>query len=144
MDQFRQAEDAHLSSYGWTDKAKGTVHIPIDQAIKLMSDPGIRQSEGDSRGAGESQRSRNLILPDVMALAQVQPPQLAPNIGIEQRLNEKIPLDLVFRDEQGKAVALRDFFGDKPVILVLAYYRCPRLCSLGAQRTGGRAAAHRL
>src|SRR5439155_3928414 len=31
--------------------------------------------------------------------------------------------------EQGKAVALRDYFGSKPVILVLAYFRCPRLCS---------------
>jgi protein SCO1 len=56
--------------------------------------------------------------------------QPAPKVGIEQRLNEKIPLDLVFRDEQGKAVPLSDYFGKKPVILVLAYFRCPRLCSL--------------
>jgi protein SCO1/2 len=52
------------------------------------------------------------------------------SIGIEQRLNEKIPLDVVFRDEEGKNVTLRKYFGTKPVILVLAYYRCPRLCSL--------------
>jgi len=61
---------------------------------------------------------------------QAPPPEPAPQVGIDQRLNEKIPLDLVFRDEQGKAVALRQYFGQKPVILVLAYYRCPRLCSL--------------
>jgi protein SCO1/2 len=52
------------------------------------------------------------------------------SIGIDQRLNEKIPLELAFRDEDGKAVTLREYFGTKPVILVLAYYRCPRLCSL--------------
>src|SRR5206468_2802754 len=40
------------------------------------------------------------------------------------------PLDLTFRDEQDKPVTLRQYFGEKPVILVLAYYRCPRLCSL--------------
>ena len=52
-----------------------------------------------------------------------------PEVAIEQRLNEQVPLDLDFRDETGRAVALREYFGRKPVILVLAYYRCPRLCS---------------
>ena len=54
----------------------------------------------------------------------------AAKVGIEQRLDEQVPLDLVFNDEQGKAVKLGDYFGTKPVILVLAYYSCPRLCSL--------------
>jgi protein SCO1/2 len=55
---------------------------------------------------------------------------LPSQVRIEQRLNEKIPLGLVFRNEHGKSVELREYFGQKPVILVLAYYRCPRLCSL--------------
>ena len=54
----------------------------------------------------------------------------APDVAIEQRLNEQTPLDLVFHDETGRAVALREYFDGKPVILVLAYYRCPRLCSV--------------
>lgn len=52
------------------------------------------------------------------------------NIGLDQRLNEQLPLTLAFRDETGKAVQLRDYFGDKPVILSLAYYDCPMLCTL--------------
>jgi protein SCO1/2 len=52
------------------------------------------------------------------------------DIKINQRLNNQVPLDLPFRDEQGQRVFLRDYFGPQPVILVLAYYRCPRLCSL--------------
>lgn len=60
------------------------------------------------------------------ALAQTP----APDVAIEQRLNEQVPLDLVFHDETGRPVALREYFGTKPVILVMAYYRCPRLCSL--------------
>ena len=51
------------------------------------------------------------------------------DIKILQRLNNQVPLDLVFRDETGRQVALREFVRDRPVILVLAYYRCPRLCS---------------
>jgi protein SCO1/2 len=45
-------------------------------------------------------------------------------------LNEQVPLDLTFRDETGKNVQLRDYFGEKPVILSLVYYECPMLCSL--------------
>jgi len=60
--------------------------------------------------------------------SNVRPPGLK-NVGIEQRLNEQLPLDLSFRDETGKAVRLRDYFGKKPVILSLVYYRCPMLCS---------------
>jgi protein SCO1/2 len=52
------------------------------------------------------------------------------NIGLDQRLNEQIPLSLSFRDESGKTVQLGDYFGEKPVILQFAYYDCPMLCTL--------------
>lgn len=51
-------------------------------------------------------------------------------VGLDQRLHEFIPLDLVFWDETGKQVRLQDYFGSKPVILTLAYYDCPNLCQL--------------
>lgn len=60
--------------------------------------------------------------------ANVRPPGLK-NVGIEQHLNQQLPLDLSFRDESGKIVQLGDYFGKKPVILSLVYYRCPMLCS---------------
>jgi len=60
--------------------------------------------------------------------ASVRPPGLK-NVGIEQRLNEQIPPELAFRDETGKAVKLADYFGSKPLILNLVYYKCPMLCS---------------
>ncbi|HUJ95234.1 MAG TPA: SCO family protein [Terriglobales bacterium] len=59
--------------------------------------------------------------------ADVRPPGLK-NVGIEQRLNEQIPLDLAFRDETGKSVRLSDYFGKRPVVLNLVYYQCPMLC----------------
>jgi protein SCO1 len=59
--------------------------------------------------------------------ANVRPPGLK-NVGIEQHLDEQIPPGLAFRDESGKAVQLGDYFGNKPLILNLVYYRCPMLC----------------
>jgi protein SCO1/2 len=51
-------------------------------------------------------------------------------VGIDQKLNEQIPLDAVFKDEQGHEVRLAQFFGKKPVVLSLVYYDCPMLCTL--------------
>ena len=50
-------------------------------------------------------------------------------VGIDQRLGEKVPLDVQFRDESGKTVKLGDYFkAGSPVILNLVYYQCPMLC----------------
>ena len=59
--------------------------------------------------------------------SSMRPPGLK-NVGIQQNLNGQIPPDLVFRDETGKTVRLGDYFGQKPMILSLVYYRCPMLC----------------
>ena len=50
-------------------------------------------------------------------------------VGIDQRLNEQIPLDAIFKDEQGRDVRLGQFFNGKPVVLSLVYYSCPMLCT---------------
>jgi protein SCO1/2 len=56
------------------------------------------------------------------------PPALS-NIGIDQRLNEQVPLDLQFTDEQGRTVRLGDYFHPgRPVIVSMVYYDCPMLC----------------
>ncbi len=52
-------------------------------------------------------------------------------VGVTERLNEQVPLDLAFVDEEGNDVLLADYFKPgKPVILTLNYYRCPMLCTL--------------
>ncbi len=50
-------------------------------------------------------------------------------VGIEQKLNGQVPLDLKFTDEQGNVVELGTYFHTKPVIISLVYYRCPMLCT---------------
>jgi len=53
-------------------------------------------------------------------------------VVIEQHLGASLPLDAVFRDDEGKQVRLGDYFGPgkKPAVLVFAYYECPMLCTL--------------
>lgn len=57
-------------------------------------------------------------------------PEALENIGIEQKLNEQLPLETQFKDENGNTVKLGQFFGNKkPVILAFVYYECPMLCN---------------
>jgi protein SCO1 len=57
-------------------------------------------------------------------------PETLKTVGIEQRLGERLPLDAVLKDEEGRTVKLGDYFNTgRPVILALVYYECPMLCS---------------
>lgn len=61
---------------------------------------------------------------------QGQVAQMVSQIGIDQHLGDQLPLDLELRDEKGEAVKLGKFFyQEKPVVLMLVYYRCPMLCT---------------
>ena len=56
-------------------------------------------------------------------------PKALRDVGIDQKLNAQLPLDLVFQNEKGETVKLGDYFGKKPVVLALVYYQCPMLCN---------------
>lgn len=66
--------------------------------------------------------------PQVGVPASAMPPVLR-EVGFDQRLNERVPLDITLRDEQGRTVTLGEFFGARPVVLTLVYYECPMLCT---------------
>jgi protein SCO1/2 len=51
------------------------------------------------------------------------------DVGIDQKLDARVPLDLPFVDDAGRDVRLGDYFGERPIILVLSYYECPVLCT---------------
>jgi protein SCO1/2 len=90
-----------------------------------------------------------LLMTSINALAQAPPGPSSPLYGartevgksstglptalrdvkIEQKLDQQLPLDLVFRDEAGRQVKLGQYFGKKPVVLSLVYYDCPMLCT---------------
>jgi protein SCO1/2 len=57
-------------------------------------------------------------------------PTIEKNVGIDQHLGQQITLSLPVRDENGNATTLGSYFGKRPVILVMAYYECPNLCTM--------------
>jgi protein SCO1 len=78
--------------------------------------------------AALAQRAQPAVAADSRAAGLPAPLK---EVGFDQRLGERVPLDLAFRDADGEAVRLADYFrGGKPVLLSLVYYECPMLCDL--------------
>lgn len=62
--------------------------------------------------------------------ARAEPAPLE-KLGVTEKLGTRVPASLEFVDQQGKAVRLGDYFdGERPVVLITAYFRCPMLCGL--------------
>jgi protein SCO1 len=58
-----------------------------------------------------------------------QKPEVLEKVGIDQKIGQQLPLDLTFKNEAGRDVRLGELFGGRPVVLALAYYDCPMLCT---------------
>jgi protein SCO1 len=92
-----------------------TAHCSL---LTAFAQPGAPQPNSPLYGAAPSLGQTSSGLPKTLK-----------NVGIDQRLNEQVPLDAVFKDEQGREVRLGQFFNGKPVVLSLVYYACPMLCN---------------
>jgi len=58
-------------------------------------------------------------------------PKPLEDVGVDEKLDAALPLQLLFKDERGRDVTLGSYFAPgRPVILTLNYYRCPMLCTL--------------
>jgi protein SCO1/2 len=55
--------------------------------------------------------------------------QMNSTTRLEQKLDAQVPLDLPFRDETGQVVPLKTYFGQKPVILMMPFYKCTGQCT---------------
>lgn len=62
--------------------------------------------------------------------AAAEKPEALRGVGVQQKIDAELPLDLNFRDEKGETVRLGQFFGERPVLLSFVYYECPMLCTL--------------
>jgi len=60
--------------------------------------------------------------------AHVEHSKETPGVGIEEKLGQTVPLDVVFNDEGGKRISLRQVI-NKPTILAPVYLGCPDVCS---------------
>jgi protein SCO1/2 len=78
--------------------------------------------------SARAQPSAPLSVPPPGNPATAQIPMLK-NVGIDQKPGSVVPADIPFTDESGREVRIGDYFGARPVVLVLAYYECPVLCT---------------
>lgn len=67
---------------------------------------------------------------DPGSIRRPAPADVVKAVGVDQKLGDQIPLDLVFYDEAGNQVRLGDYFGKRPVVLAPVYYQCPMLCTM--------------
>jgi protein SCO1/2 len=58
----------------------------------------------------------------------VTPSEPPLDVGIDEKLGQSVPLDLVLVDEEGNRVALRSLL-DKPTLLTLNFFRCTGICT---------------
>lgn len=75
------------------------------------------------------------------------PPKELDGIGIEDKNGAKLPRDIKLTGSDGRALVLGEMMdGERPLVLVLAYYGCPMLCSmvLNATITGLKGAPEQL
>ena len=61
------------------------------------------------------------------ATAQQLPAYLQ-HAGIEQHLNQSLPMQAVFTDETGVSAPLSHWIGKRPSVMALVYYKCTMMC----------------
>ena len=67
---------------------------------------------------------------DLLNMRGADRPTPLSHVNIEQKLNSRLPLEAVFKDENGHDVQLGQYFtGKRPVVMTLVYYECPMLCT---------------
>jgi protein SCO1/2 len=108
----------------------------------MMATPCRSASRARPRGAvGRGGRARDAFLQVALLLillmpvtwasqAPPPPPDLTQRAGFDQRLGAQVPLDMLFRNADGKPADLRTLAHGKPLLLALGYYRCPNLCDV--------------
>ncbi len=77
-----------------------------------------------------AQKTDNAFAPPKHDESQGPIPQELEKVDITEHLDAPIPPDASFLDQDGKPVTIGQYFNKKPIALILAYHRCPVLCSL--------------
>lgn len=73
-------------------------------------------------------KSFTFLLVGLLIISQLSAEENPPELGIYEHLDEYIPDDLIFTDENYNQVNLKEAI-DKPTVIALVYYECPGICS---------------
>jgi protein SCO1 len=96
-------------------------------AVGLMLAVGQPGQPGKPRSEGQGvPRPGSFLDPGIPSQSV---PEVLAKVGVDQKLDSQVPLDVPFVDETGRAVTLREYFGTRPILLTMVYYECPMLCT---------------
>ena len=70
---------------------------------------------------------------DIGDLDHDTPRALMSQVGMTQKIDNPVPLDGTFKDENGKTVQFGQYFGQKPIMLNLISYTCTQVCTAEAE-----------
>jgi protein SCO1/2 len=107
--------------------------IPVARAIDILVKE-ARQAPPPPPGRDDPPQNAPEPAPSTGGPAEPQqradpsPMFTAQEVGIDEKLGQTLPLDLMLRDEDGKGVSLRSLV-DKPTLLTLNYFRCVGICT---------------
>lgn len=123
-----------ISATAFARISEGAI-LALALAVVLLGVPGaVAQTAGDAPGTVQADSAPGAVQADSAPGARSEPlPDELEGVGITERLEAQLPLELTFTDAEERTVALGQYFdGTRPVILNLGYYGCPMLCGLVA------------
>ena len=75
--------------------------------------------------------STRAYVPESEVGEQNQLPEAIEGVGIDEKLKQTLPSDVLLTDENGKKLKIASFYNSKkPLILSMVYFSCPSLCNL--------------
>lgn len=74
----------------------------------------------------------------MVGLTQTSDERALNSVGVDQRIGERVPLDLRLSNRDGHSVTLGELINGRPTLLELAWYDCPNLCDLSLRRLGSQ------
>jgi protein SCO1/2 len=99
-------------------------------ALALVSTVGFTLALALGAGVARAHDGDGAVAPDKAQDYVPTAPKDFDGVGLTEKLNAQLPLDLPFRDQDGKDVRLGDYFRDElPVIVTFNYSDCPMMCS---------------
>ena len=129
--QHRHDEPAEMShdQHAATEQTSDTAHAGHSDDAGKMADMEHEGHKAAAEDMADMEHKNHAAMGEETGghVHPVQTEDSAAKVGLDEKLGTRIPLDLTFRDEQGKPVKLADLI-TMPTIIAPVYYRCPNVC----------------
>lgn len=109
----------------------------LPAALSLTFMAGVASAQDAEKSAGPTRLEQGGQTYATFKPERMEPtPREFTGVGVNERMNTRLPLETTFRDDKGERVSLGQYFrSGRPVVLQFGYYGCPKLCDTISQGT---------